>query len=186
MSIRIPCHSELVAALVIYIGLSAWCQSVIPLDYGPDEPYHMQYIHILSEYGRLPRPAETYQAHHPPTYYLLALPLYKLSGCHIAPLGPRPADAVEKHFAPPEIAARRLLRLLSTLLGAMTLSVIYATLMVAGIRRLWRLPLLLVAGGLPMFIYITSLVNNEALTYLWSATVALWLIQLIYLSLHYS
>jgi len=141
----------------------------------------MQYVHVLAEYGRLPLPTETYQAHHPPTYYLLALPLYKLSGNHVEPLGPRPAWALEKDFDAREILARRLIRPLSTLLGATTIAALYALLLVAGVPRLYRLPLLLLAGGLPMFIYITSLVNNEPLTYLWSAVTALWLVQLIYL-----
>ncbi len=180
VDLQIPRHSELVLALLIYVALSAWCQSVIPLDYGPDEPYHMQYIHSLAEHRRLPLPSETYQAHHPPTYYLLAVPLYKLSGNRVEPLGPRPAWVVDKHFRPQEITARRLIRPLSTLLGAMTITVIYALLVVIGVPRMWRLALLLVAGGLPMFIYTTSLVNNEALTYLWSAVVALGLVQLVY------
>jgi len=173
-------HSVLLAALIVYIGLSVWCQYLIPLDYGPDEPYHMEYIHILAEYGRLPLPSETYIVHHPPPYYLLAVPLYKLSGNHIGPLEARPGWARIKNFAPSEITARRFIRLFSTLLGSLSIGAVYVLLIVVGTPLKFRLPLLLLVGALPMFVYVTSVVNSEALSYLWSATTAAWLIHLLY------
>ena len=176
-----PRHTELLAALIVYIGLSVWSQYLIPLDYGPDEPYHMEYIHILSEYGRLPLSSETHIVQHPPPYYLLVLPLYKLSGNHIGPLEARSGSARIKNFAPSEITARRLIRLFSILLGSLTIAAIYSLLLVVGAPRKFRLPLLLLVGGLPMFVYVTSVANNEALCYLWSAVTALCLLHLLYL-----
>jgi len=177
---NLPRHSGLLAVLIVYIGLSVWCQYVIPLDYGPDEPYHMEYVHILSEYGRLPLPSETYIVHHPPLYYLLAMPLYKLSGNHIGPLEARPGSARIKNFAPSEITARRYIRLLSILLSSLSIVALYVLLVVVGTPGRFRLPLLLLVGVLPMFVYVTSVVNSEALSYLWSATTAAWLMYLLY------
>jgi len=177
---NLPRYSGLLAALIVYLGLAVWSQYVIPLDYGPDEPYHMEYVHILSEYGRLPLPSETYIVHHPPSYYLLALPLYKLSGNHIGPLEARPGSARIKNFAPSEITARRLIRPLSILLGSLSVVALYILLVVVGTPRKFRLPLLLLVGALPMFVYVTSVVNSEALSYLWSAATAAWLMYLLY------
>ncbi len=179
-AMNLPRYTELAAALIVYIGLSVWSQYVIPLDYGPDEPYHMEYIHILSEHGRLPLPSETYIVHHPPSYYLLALPLYKLSGNHIGPLEARPGSARIKHFAPSEITARRFIRLLSILLGSLSVVALYVLLVVVDTPRKFRLPLLLLVGALPMFVYVTSVVNSEVLSYLWSAVTAAWLMYLLY------
>ena len=47
----------------------------VRLDYGPDEPDHVAYVHILATEARLPTPAESVMVQHPPLFYSLLAPL---------------------------------------------------------------------------------------------------------------
>lgn len=120
-----------------------------------------------------------YERHQPPGYYLLAAPVLALAGGEAEPpfffnhrYGERQGQ-VFHHGAdrdPPFAGARRailILRLLSTLIGAATVVLIWrlAGRLFPGPRgRVVALTAAAVTAFLPQFIFITSVINNDALT----------------------
>jgi hypothetical protein len=125
-----------------------------------------------------------YERHQPPGYYLLAAPILALAGGGAEPpfffnsQYESRQGQVFLHGAdrdPPFATARRavlLLRLLSTLFGAVTVVLIWCTAgyLVSGASRE---PLALAAAALtaflPQFIFVTSVINNDALALALSA-----------------
>jgi len=77
------------AALVAYVGFAVAFALTIPLGTGPDEEGHAAYVRSLATGQGLPLPGESPsrrgaptvispQAHHPPLYYALLVPVYRL------------------------------------------------------------------------------------------------------------
>lgn len=174
-------RSTLLIVLTVYVVFGTAFNWITPLGEGPDEPSHFHYIQYLARTWRLPvlRPGAednvTAEAYQPPLYYLLgALLTYPWVRSEAAlDFRPRqPGEAKRPIFEhAPEAAfpwsggtaAWHLLRFYSLALGLVTLYCVHR-----GCRILhgqeW--PAVVAVGYLalnPQFIYIHSLVTNDAL-----------------------
>lgn len=154
------------ALLVVYIGLAANYARLTPPWQVPDEPAHYNYIaHIATQY-RLPvlrmrdydqplleqmlrlrfppgAPLERirYESYQPPLYYLIATPVFWLSGGNLLAL-----------------------RLFNILLGAVSLLLLYRCLeLVFPGKPLISVSAAAFAGLLPMHVAMTASVNNDGL-----------------------
>lgn len=141
------------------LALAAGYSFATKLSYGPDEPGHIVYVQSLASDGKFPvmgaqdvyRPgaAISHQVQHPPLYYLLAAGVYRLA----LPL--------------PESGRIRALRIFSALLGLVSLYLLWAlaglVLPAGGGQRLAAVAAL---AFLPLFSYMTAVVNNDALVVL--------------------
>jgi 4-amino-4-deoxy-L-arabinose transferase-like glycosyltransferase len=179
----------LVAILVVYLALATLQSLATRLQWGPDEPAHIVYVRSLAMDGRLPRLAHTdaenvylpgasrsHQAQHPPLYYLLAAPLWRAFAA-------RPDESVSyvdrasgkpERFSVP--APARPVRFLSVILGLLTVVFVWATARTVFPERsaLWLAGAALTAFT-PMFTYVNSVVNNDALLgAVFAATAWLW------------
>lgn len=156
----------LLLILILYAILGGLYATCTPPWQAPDEPAHYNYIRFLAETGTLPVigpgdydqaylnrivsegfPPElsiaplTYEDHQPPLYYLLALPLYRLTGGALLPL-----------------------RLFSVALGLTLLTVVHRLVLTLFPERpfLATTATALVAL-LPQHVAMTAAVNNDAL-----------------------
>ena len=162
-------------AMVLYLAYGY----VQRLDYGPDEPYHLEYIHILAFEHRLPDEMETHVVQHGPVYYALMTIPYRLAGASSRPLAVPPGPDRLSAFSVTEIRTRRLLRVLQSLLAMLTLWVIYRVLCRLS-DRAWLLVLPLALVGLnPVFAMAASVVNNDGLAHLWSALTCFLLVSFL-------
>ncbi len=156
---RIPAPLRVVIAL--HIALAFMYSWLIPLDRGPDEPHHLDYVAHLSRFRELPQltsPTASRDertgaiAIHPPLYYVAAWPLYELA-LRVAP------STVEGE-APRPIG--RLFRWLAILFGATTVWLIW--LMVATLfpdRPEVALAAATFAAFLPEFQLLSAVMNND-------------------------
>lgn len=190
----------LVTALAVYVLVSVQFTSS-PLFEGPDELEHYRYVEWIARTGSLPPPAGQMggQYHQPPLYYLLLAPVLRVWGLpapQFMDITPNPhypyliselsndnknlwlhPQAVEQGA---DGQAARVLRLFSTVCGAATVVCLWLT-----ARRLfpdqWVRQALMVFIGAwtPQFVYITSVMNNDALLILLSSA-------LTYLVVRYS
>ncbi len=145
-------------------------------DYGPDEPDHVAYVHVLATEGRLPTPAESIMVQHPPPFYALLAPVWRLAGVQQSPLALTPGPDALAQMTPEAVRGRHLLRVFSTILACLTLLVLARLIAVAGAPPGWQMYLLLMVAGWPMFEYMSGVVNNENLAILYSAVAALVLV----------
>jgi hypothetical protein len=167
----------LAAILLVYCTLAVFQSHATRLQWGPDEPAHIIYVQSLALDGRLPAlahstddgayipgAARTHQAQHPPLYYAAAALLWRA-------FASRPDETVRYvdrtsgetlTFTVP--GPVRPVRLLSVFLGALTLVFVWAT--------AWTVfpqaPAVCLAGTAlaaftPMFTYVNSVINNDAL-----------------------
>jgi len=146
----------------------------VRLDYGPDEPYHMQYIHILAREARIPWPNETHVVQHPPLYYLLMGPAYLASGNAVAPFSLAPGPQRLATMTAAEKRARHICRYLQVTLAIATLWILAALAqeVLPGRPKVHAVALCGLAAW-PLFIYMSSVVNNGMLALLWSCVIAL-------------
>jgi 4-amino-4-deoxy-L-arabinose transferase-like glycosyltransferase len=162
--------------VALYLVLAVAYAVYTPAWQAPDEPAHYNYIRYLAEEHRFPvlKPGDfpaayleeikgagfppemsiapiRYEFHQPPLYYLLAMPVYRLFGGALLPL-----------------------RLLSVVLGALLLPVIYWT-----VREVvpeapgLALGTAAFVAFLPMHLAMTAAVNNDSLAELLGAVVLL-------------
>lgn len=164
------------AIVVIYLILGTLYAVYTPAWQAPDEPAHYNYVQYLAEQHHFPvlKPGDypavyleeiktarfppemsiapiRYEFHQPPLYYVLAVPVYRLSGGALLPL-----------------------RLLSVALGALLLLVVYWTVQALAPER----PLLCLGSTafvafLPMHLAMTAAANNDTLAELLLATILL-------------
>ena len=177
------------AILLLYLALASAQSFATRLQWGPDEPAHIIYVQSLALDGRLPALAHsvddnaylpgassTHQAQHPPLYYAAAALLWRA-------FGSRPDETVRDTdrttgesltFTVP--GPVRPVRFLSVLLGALTLAFVWAT----GRTVFPQAPAVCLAGVAfaaftPMFTYVNSVINNDALLgVLFAATAWQW------------
>lgn len=166
----------LLAALCVLAVCGLAAGYAVRLDYGPDEPYHMEYIHVLAFQRQLPPSSDTPMVQHPPPYYaLMSLPWRLTSG------GQRPLDAAPGPDAlgamtEPSRAARHLLRGFNTLIACLTLLVLARIVAVVGVPPPWRPAFVFVVAAWPMFQYVSGVVNNENAAILFSSILCLALV----------
>src|SRR5687768_8561457 len=96
-------------------------QFIVPLDFGPDEPMHMEYIHVLAYEHRLPIPQETHIVQHPPVYYVLMAIPWRLLHAGQRPLSIQPGPQAMRSTSRVAQVARRVLRALQTALACVSL-----------------------------------------------------------------
>ena len=151
-------------------------QFIVRLDWGPDEPDHLEYIHELSR-GRIPTVSETHQVQHGPVYYLVMAGLWRAVGVQQDPATvPRGITGLRAMTDTAKLG-RRVLRGTCALLGCAVLVVLLAimdTLETPWSARPW---LLLIAAGDPVLQYLGGIVNNEIASIFYSSIICLLLIR---------
>jgi 4-amino-4-deoxy-L-arabinose transferase-like glycosyltransferase len=136
--------------IAVFAGFAIAYTRITPLGASPDEVSHLNYINGIADHLRLPPAGET-ERQQPPLYYLLGAVVAKLTG----------DDA-------------RLIRLLSVLLGVLTILTVY---LVA--RRLFPLRPYLAVGAaalvalLPEVQYLAGAINDDNLAWLAGALLVL-------------
>ena len=164
------------AILVGYLSLGLLYALFTPAWQAPDEPAHYNYVQYVAERHSFPmlKPGDypgayleeikaarfppemsiepiRYEFHQPPLYYLLAVPVYQLSGGALVPV-----------------------RLLSVLIGVLLLLVVYWTVQeLAPDRPGLALGATAFVAFLPMHLAMTAAANNDTLAELLLATVLL-------------
>lgn len=174
----------LAAILAGYLALALLYNAVTPVGKSPDEGPHAEYIRYLLAHHRFPvlrrEGGVTYEAHQPPLYYLIAAPVWAavaaISGegqpagtAATAPANGGTADgstyAPGSGTGPPENSVpARAVRLLTTLMGAIGLVLLWALARVLYRNDRW-LPLAatLYAAFLPMRLAMAAAVTNDVL-----------------------
>jgi 4-amino-4-deoxy-L-arabinose transferase-like glycosyltransferase len=138
------------AVVAVFAGFAVAYTRITPVGASPDELSHLRYINGIAEHLRLP-PAGEPERQQPPLYYLMGALISKLTG-----------------------GDPRLIRLLSVLLGVLTVLTVY---LVA--RRLFPARPFLAVGAaamvglLPEAQYLAGAVNDDNLAWLAGALVVL-------------
>ncbi|MFY9344325.1 MAG: glycosyltransferase family 39 protein, partial [Planctomycetota bacterium] len=189
-------------ALALHVLFAASYAVTTPAFEAPDENCHYEYAWQLGNAGRLPLGAalaatrglpQTEGAqlgHHPPLYYALLGGLLAATGTDDTVFGPR----LNEQFGVPDAAGRHLkfqhgsgqgevvlllLRLVSVLLGAITVMLVHrlGTAVCPGTPRVADLAALLVAC-LPMFSFLHGVLNNDVLATTLATATTLELVRL--------
>lgn len=167
-----------VGAALLYLVLGAAYLEAVPPWEVPDEPLHARYVASLAR-GRLPDEDETWEALHPPGYYLLSAWVTSLllpvdDDCEsFVDLVPKPTGNPRMPFATaatwhvpddPVAPFLRLLRSMSSMVGVLVVALAWATARAAcrGAAMRPALAALLVAL-LPQFLFISHGVTNDTL-----------------------
>lgn len=139
---NLPNRTILIAVLCLHFILTGVYWHYTPYGSPPDEGPHARYVQILATTHRLPvfdaSDRGNYEAHQPPLYYVLGMPFYLLRG---------------------ETAAR----LLSMILGALSILVIYKAVMVAFGEKGLALGAAGFTALLPTHVMLSSMVSNDIL-----------------------
>lgn len=166
-----------------WIVLAFFCvatlvQFLVPLDFGPDEPWHVDYVYTLAAEYRLPtpqsnphapKPNENHLVQHPPLYYAALGVIWKLSGAVQKPLDRERGIVSFDKYTPKDLIARRLMRAISALLCCLMLWFMARTLALLPIPPRWQILLIAGAASWPMLQYVSGVVNNESAAYAYSA-----------------
>jgi 4-amino-4-deoxy-L-arabinose transferase-like glycosyltransferase len=164
------------ALVAVYCALAVVQSFATRLQWGPDEPGHIIYVRSLAMDGRFPAlaygeeqntyvpgAARTHEAHQPPLYYALAAVVWRA-------FASRPEETVSyvdgtgasQQFTVP--GPVRPVRLLSVLLGGVTLALLWAVARTLFPERpAIQLGAVALAGFTPMFTYMSGVINNDAL-----------------------
>jgi 4-amino-4-deoxy-L-arabinose transferase-like glycosyltransferase len=136
--------------IAVFTGFAVAYTRITPVGASPDELSHLHYINGIADHLRLP-PAGEPERQQPPLYYLLGAIIAKLTGDD-----------------------PRLIRLLSVVLGALTVLTVYAV-----ARRLFPLRPALAVGAaalvglLPEVQYLAGAINDDNLAWLAGALLVL-------------
>ena len=179
-------HLLLALILLVYLVLATLYAVNVPAWQAPDEPAHFNYIHELAITGQIPVlrmgdydeaaiqeltsrrfPPELsvaalrYEAHQPPLYYLLGAGIFRFTGGELLPL-----------------------RLLSVVLGALFITLIYAMVrLVFPGRAELALGAAAFTAFLPMHVAQSASLNNDALAEVLLAAILLLSIRYVKLAL---
>jgi len=140
----------LAAVIAVFTGFAVAYTRITPVGASPDELSHLHYINGIADHLRLP-PAGEPERQQPPLYYLLGAIVAKLTGDD-----------------------PRLIRLLSVVLGVLTVLTVYAV----GRRLFPRRPALAVGAAalvalLPEVQYLAGAINDDNLAWLAGALLVL-------------
>ncbi|MDH7571670.1 MAG: glycosyltransferase family 39 protein, partial [Armatimonadota bacterium] len=153
----------LALTLIAYLFLVLGYLNIARLNYAPDEPWHYLYVRHLADGKGLPTAETTHQAQHPPLYYAIGAVWVRLARLFLGEQPPQTAfaDGIQyTYFAGEEYA----LRFLSALFGVGAILTVYALACRVAPGDPWVqcvAPALL--AFTPLFTYMTSVVNNDAL-----------------------
>jgi tetratricopeptide (TPR) repeat protein len=158
--VRQPPALALIAIMLLWVLLLTHNAALVPRNAGFDTTGHLQYIDLIQTYSRLPAADQGWETHQPPLYYLLGATLLSSFG-----LTTSAAEGLV------------LLRLLGLAIGLAQLTFIFLSLrLLFPIHPGRQLVGLVVAGFLPMHLYLTHYATNEILVAcLISATIYLTL-----------
>lgn len=165
------------ACLLLFAVIGLCVQLAVRLDYGPDEPDHVEYAAVLAQKLRLPTPDETHVVQHPPVYYAAAAAIWRASGAKQEPNTLSRGPLALGQMTARAVLARRGLRFFSTLTACLTLLLLGRLLLTLGVPRAWMLWTVLLVAALPMFQYVSSVVSNENLSILYSSLLCLLLVR---------
>ncbi|HFQ93929.1 MAG TPA: phospholipid carrier-dependent glycosyltransferase [Anaerolineae bacterium] len=188
---------RLILIIGLYLLLGAAYSLVVPLGEAPDEIDHILYVRHLVETRSFPimQPVAadnvTMEANQPPLYYLVEAALsgffpmtetadFPLNACYTFTPGEGRANfylhkAAEQDFWSDAYLAFRIARLVSLLLGALTVWLAYKLGRQMAPRRPYAA--LLAAALLafnPQFVFMTASVNNDNLMALLGAAIVYW------------
>lgn len=159
-------HRHWPALLATVLALPLYLINVhaVRLDYGPDEPHQLQFIHVIAREGRMPTYRETNSVQHPPGYHLLLAPLYRLSGNALAPMRLPMGPSRLATMTPAEKRARFLCRYFQVLLTVVVIWLLAALAREArpGRPRVHAVALVVLALS-PTVAYMSAVVNNDML-----------------------
>lgn len=182
---RVP-NAALVILLAAYAALAAGFSITIPLGEAPDEVSHFAYVQYLSTHRQLPPPdgPAAGESHQPPLYYLIGA----LSTAWILPsdwqvianpdypsADPQPPNLVihtrsEAFPYQGAILAWHLVRLLSVLMGIVTVAATYGIAKILFPDDRWlALASAAFVAFLPAFEFISGMANNDNLVIMLSA-----------------
>jgi hypothetical protein len=196
-----------IAAILAIFGLLGVVYNiVIPLFEAPDELWHFSFVRILAEERALPvQPSEgkdmwLREAGQPPLYYILAAPFViplntsdfpdfvRFNVAHPAITAHSDSDAPNVFIHTPHeafpykgsVLAVHIVRLVSLAWGLLTILGVYlVALEIMPDRPMLQLAVVAVAAFNPHFIYISSVVNNDAAAAC-LGTLTLWLTVRLY------
>lgn len=148
--------------LIIVLGaaLRVWLTCVWPATQSYDN--HIKPVQIILEEQRLPHAADCWECYQPPLYYLLAAGVYAAASAAAIALRETNSTAIA--------IGLKAIQFLSTVAGILTLVVIGRVLRRAAPGAYGRQTLALgVVALLPRHLYMSAMVTNDALTYLFAA-----------------
>ncbi|MBS0209569.1 MAG: hypothetical protein JSS27_11515 [Planctomycetes bacterium] len=138
-----------VGLLLLWVALAANNFGKLSPLLGYDASFHIDYVRFIAERGHLPLATDGMQMFQSPLYYLILAPVYKVLS--LAMMGD-------------EITLWRILRLFSTLCGALQIELCYRAIRGVWPSRFDLQALGAVFGGLlPMNLYASQAVSNEPL-----------------------
>lgn len=156
-------HAVLLVGVLLRTALAAVAPARLAYD------NHFEPIEILLREGRLPSAADCWQCYQPPLYYVICAAVYRSAEYISRSLAGRPDDPQftrENHLAA-QAAGRKAVQFVSVVAGSATL---YVCLLIVrrACRPAPRAEALAVAvpALLPQHIYMSTMVTNDALTYL--------------------
>lgn len=178
--------------LAVYVVLAVWYNVSIPLGEAPDEVPHFTYVRYLARHGRLPTTEDEHEAFQPPLYYALGAaltfwikdepesPFAVRANAHFDVSDPRATKNLLLHTADEAWPYRgwalawHLVRLLSIVLGAITVWAVYQ-LGCTMFPDKPAIPLTMAAltAFTPQFIFVSSVANNDNAAITFSALL-LW------------
>lgn len=187
---RLSPKLALVAVCATYALVCLAWNWTTPANEGYDEPSHIGYVEQIVSTGHLPRlPSPNLEGHQPPAYYLIQAALVSIADLPFPPgtripaqPGPMPR-ALWDHRGECHLCGGmftlRLMRLVSTGLGLVTLLLVFAAL-----SRVLADGFLAASGTaavalIPQFQYVTSTVNNDALVFAVAAGFALAVVTMV-------
>jgi hypothetical protein len=169
------------AIIMLFFCIATLVQFIVPIDFGPDEPFHIESVYDIASNGRIPRlnletGEKNHIAQHPPTYYAALSLIWKISGATERPLSvTRGIVSFDKH-EPRAVTARRMMRTVSAILCCVMLWFIARTLALLQIPPAWQIVLMTGAASWPMLQYMSGVVNNESLAYAYSALLCYFIV----------
>lgn len=170
----------LAVIVAAYLLLCVLYSRANPLYEGFDEPNHLGVIAYVQHMGEAPRmPSLLFEAVQPPLYYFVGAAVCGVAGLSPSPHPvPRsmgdPGLAFYHHGHDPAEGTIRWLRFMDSLLGGVTLILVFLVAVTIFPGR-WSIALgsTAVAAFIPQFIFVHSLVNNDALANTVSAALLL-------------
>ncbi len=189
----------LAPVLALFLALGVVYSSAVPMWEAPDEPSHFSTIEHIASLGRIPPPdapvlhrgVVVNATGEPPLYFLLVTPVWlPWSDEDVAVIpnedsGRTPeknhfqqeGEVVEEEGGFP--TGLRVLRLISVVLGAATVAVIFLIAKAVWPEERSRpLAATILAGFTPQFLFMSSVISNDALANLLGAVTLLWLLRL--------
>jgi Dolichyl-phosphate-mannose-protein mannosyltransferase len=163
------------ALVCVFVVLCLAYNAALPLFEAPDEGAHYIYVDYIAQNHALPSMVDlpSHEVSQPPLYYLLAAPLISwIDRSDFAVMyrpNPGLANGIVNDHLPQELAfpptgvtlAIRILRLFSTLLGAVTILLVYLTVKTIFRRDDVALVALAVTAFNPKFLHMSSQFNND-------------------------